>query len=124
MLPCRLLSNNWLGFVSDSTLEITSSGVPLIVSDLIGVRETVIPNETGYRITVGDFVLLAERIMQICDDDELRMKLGQGARKRVEGFFKREMKIENLTKLIAKESGRIFMGVERGIRSDASMCAP
>jgi hypothetical protein len=61
--------------------------------------------------------------MQICDDDELRMKLGQGARKRVESFFKREMQIENLTKLIAKESGSIFMGGERGMRSSASVGA-
>jgi glycosyltransferase involved in cell wall biosynthesis len=105
-----------------STLEITSSGVPLIVSDLLGVRETVIPNETGF--TPGDFVMLAERIMQICDDDELRMKLGQGARKRVESFFKREMQIENLTQLIAKESGSIFMGLETNIRSGANVCAP
>lgn len=127
IIPCCqvgcLATTGWDSFPI-STLEITSSGIPLIVSDLPGVRETVIPNETGFRFTAGDFVMLAERIMQICDDDELRMKLGQGARKRVESFFKREMQIENLTKLIAKESGSIFMGVERGIRSGASVCAP
>ena len=124
MLSSRLPSNNWLGFVSDVDSRDHIVWVPLIVSDLLGVRETVIPNETGFRITAGDFVMLAERIMQICDDDELRMKLGQGARKRVESFFTREMQIENLTKLIAKESGNIFMGVERGIRSGANVCAP
>ena len=127
IIPCChvgcLATTGWDSFPI-STIEITSSGVPLIVSDLLGVRETVIPNETGFRFPVGDFVMLAERIMQICDDDELRTKLGQGARKRVESFFTREMQIENLTKLIAKESGSIFMGVERGIQSGASVCAP
>ena len=127
IIPCCqvgcLATTGWDSFPM-STLEITSSGVPLIVSDLLGVRETVIPNETGFRFTAGDFVMLAERIMQICDDDELRVKLGQGARKRVESFFKREMQIENLTQLIAKESGSIFMGLETNIRSGANVCAP
>ena len=124
MLSSRLPRNNWLGFVSnvDSRDHIVRGSF-----DSIGPARrsrNCHSNETGFRFTAGDFVMLAERILQICDDDELRMKLGQGARKRVESFFKREMQIENLTQLIAKESGSIFMGLERNIRSGENVCAP
>lgn len=99
-----LATTGWDSFPM-STLEITSSGLPLIVSDLLGVRETVVPNETGLRFPPGDYQALANCVTALADNPELRDKLGKGARERVEREFKREMQIANLAKLIDEKTG-------------------
>jgi glycosyltransferase involved in cell wall biosynthesis len=61
-------------------LEAAASGLPLVVVDRGGVRETAIPGRTGVRVPVGDLQGFAEACVALLRDDALRARLSRGAR--------------------------------------------
>jgi glycosyltransferase involved in cell wall biosynthesis len=61
-------------------LEAAASGLPLVVADRGGVRETAIPGRTGVRVPVGDLQGFAEACVALLRDDALRAQLSRGAR--------------------------------------------
>lgn len=69
------------------TLEAASSGLVSIVSNLPGVRTLVSPGETGFIIDPSNVVDLSNAITKLLEDDNLRYKFGQSARKRAENHF-------------------------------------
>jgi glycosyltransferase involved in cell wall biosynthesis len=66
-----------------STLEMQASGLPLFVSDLPGLRETVEPGVSGMRFEVGNHIQLADLYQRFGQDLELRNRMSEGARKRI-----------------------------------------
>ena len=77
------LITNWEGFPI-STLEAMRAGLPTVVSDVNGCSEAIIEGETGYCIPQGDVETLRSRLKTLIADSELRVKMGQLARKRYE----------------------------------------
>jgi glycosyltransferase involved in cell wall biosynthesis len=74
-----VLPSNWEGFPL-TILEAMRAGLPVIASDVGGVREAVFDGVTGYLVPRDDAQAFAERLkLQICDND-LRTKLGTSAR--------------------------------------------
>jgi glycosyltransferase involved in cell wall biosynthesis len=61
-------------------LESLSSGVPAVVVDKGGVRETVHPGRTGVRVPVGSADAFADACVTLLDDETLRAGLAEGAR--------------------------------------------
>lgn len=61
-------------------LEALASGLPAVVVDKGGVRETVIPGRTGIRVPPGDVGAFAQACLRLLIDDEERLRLGEGAR--------------------------------------------
>jgi len=55
-------------------LEAASYGVPVIVSDIDGLSETVIPGITGWRVRAGDPSALAQAIIEACEYPLERMR--------------------------------------------------
>lgn len=95
---CKLgvvASIGWDSFTL-SSLEIQSSGVPLIVSNLPGLNETIIDNHTGVLFRSGDYKSLADIICFLIDDEPKRIKLAVNARLRVLENFSYEKQIESL----------------------------
>ncbi|TQV71747.1 glycosyltransferase family 4 protein [Exilibacterium tricleocarpae] len=84
-----------------STIEIGASGLPLLVSDLLGVRETVLNGKTGLRFPVGDHVTLAEKLEYLLDNEPVRNKLGALARKRIESKCSREQQVARFVNALA-----------------------
>jgi glycosyltransferase involved in cell wall biosynthesis len=95
-----LATTGWDSFPV-STIEISAAGLPLLVSDLLGVRETVIDGVTGFRFPPGDHRELARLLVKLADDAVLRERLGRVARRRVERGFRREQQIERFVRAIA-----------------------
>jgi glycosyltransferase involved in cell wall biosynthesis len=62
-------------------LEALSSGLPAVVVDEGGVKETVIPGRTGIRVPVGDVAGFAAACVELLDDGEQRRRLSEGARR-------------------------------------------
>lgn len=62
-------------------LEALASGVPAVVADKGGVKETVIPGRTGIRATPGDPDAFADACLRLLTDDGERLRLAEGARK-------------------------------------------
>ncbi|MCT7958198.1 glycosyltransferase family 4 protein [Laspinema palackyanum] len=84
------LMTNWEGFPI-STLEAMRAGLPTVVSDVNGCSEAIIEGETGYSIPQGDVETLRTRLKTLISDSELRVKMGQLARKRYEKEYTFEM---------------------------------
>jgi glycosyltransferase involved in cell wall biosynthesis len=66
-----------------AALEALSSGVPVVASDLAGVRTIVRDGETGLRVPAGSASALALAVSRLLEDDELRRKTGESARQMV-----------------------------------------
>jgi glycosyltransferase involved in cell wall biosynthesis len=64
-------------------LEAAACGKPLIASDLAGVRTLVRPGENGYRAIPGDSSDLAEKLLKILENDDLRRTMGENSRQMV-----------------------------------------
>jgi N,N'-diacetylbacillosaminyl-diphospho-undecaprenol alpha-1,3-N-acetylgalactosaminyltransferase len=71
-------------------LEAAAAGKPLIGTDIPGIRCAIKHERTGLLIPVNDPNALKEAILKIAANPDLRMELGQNARKRVEAEFDRE----------------------------------
>lgn len=63
-----------------TNLEAGACGTPSVTSDSPGLRESVRHGETGLVVPHGDVEALAEAIRRLITDDDLRQRLGQGAR--------------------------------------------
>jgi glycosyltransferase involved in cell wall biosynthesis len=68
-------------------LEAAATGIPTISSNLPGVRTVVLDGETGLHVPPGDEAALGAAIRLLLDRPDMRLRLGQAARRRVETDF-------------------------------------
>ncbi len=66
-----------------AALEAQACGVPVVASDLPGVRTVVANGETGFLVPPNDVNALAERLKYLLDHAEVRYAMGKRARERV-----------------------------------------
>jgi glycosyltransferase involved in cell wall biosynthesis len=70
-----------------SVIEAMAAAKPVIVTDVGGSVEAVEEGVSGFVVTPGDTVMLADRMIRLGRDRELRRKFGEAARTRVETLF-------------------------------------
>jgi glycosyltransferase involved in cell wall biosynthesis len=68
-------------------IEAMSTGIACITTDAPGCRETLIHGESGLIVPVKDSASLAEAILKLVQDPELRKRLGEQARARSISVF-------------------------------------
>jgi len=90
-----------------SAVEMAASGLPLIVSDLPGLREAITP-ETGFLFPIGDHQRAAGLIVQLLDNPQLQKKMGHAARARVQRGQTVEHQVAGLEEVVRSVSGDIF----------------
>lgn len=71
-----VLTSNSEGF-PNSVMEAMAAGLPCVVTDAGGCREVVCDGETGFVVPVRDEAKLAERIVLLLGDEELRRSMGR-----------------------------------------------
>jgi glycosyltransferase involved in cell wall biosynthesis len=81
-----VLTSNWEGFPL-SILEAMRAGLPVVASDVGGVRESVIDNVTGFLIPKGNVHCLAERLQELNHNVSLRNTLGLKGRQQFRQYF-------------------------------------
>jgi glycosyltransferase involved in cell wall biosynthesis len=80
-----------------AVLEAQAAGVPVIATPLGGMRDTVVHEETGLVVPVGDAHALAAAIRRLLEDRALGARLAEEARRRVrERYTGRRMIDETL----------------------------
>jgi len=94
-----IASTGWDSFTV-SSLEMASSGLPLLVSDLQGLSETVENEKTGYLFPPGSHETLALLIARLLDDPELRNRMGRAARERIVNSYSVERQVDELSAAI------------------------
>lgn len=80
------LPTRWEGF-SRAILEAMVCAKPVVTTDVMGAREPVVDGETGFLVKGDEDEALAERIAVLIQDTELRHRMGEAGRRRVEREF-------------------------------------
>jgi glycosyltransferase involved in cell wall biosynthesis len=70
-----------------SVVEAMAAGLPVVASDVGGLRELVRDGETGVLVPPGDPAALADALRPLLADRELRRRLGSAGRVRAETLF-------------------------------------
>jgi glycosyltransferase involved in cell wall biosynthesis len=78
-----LLSSRREG-LPNSLLEAMAMGRPVVTTDVAGAKELVIEGETGFILPQADVHGLASAMIALADNEQLRLRVGQAGRKRVE----------------------------------------
>lgn len=63
-----------------SVIEAEAVGRPVVTTDSVGCRDTVIDGKNGFMIPIKDSDALAEALKKLIDDSELRQTMGRNAR--------------------------------------------
>lgn len=77
-----------------SILEGMRAGLPVIATDVGGVRESVVDGETGFLVERGDVAGLRDRLKQCLENPALRAEMGAAGRARFEAHFTQQGMIE------------------------------
>ncbi len=67
-------------------LEAAAAGKPTVASDVGGLRDIVADGETGFLVPPGDRAALAAAMQRLIADEDLRLRLGTGAKERAATF--------------------------------------
>lgn len=89
-----IASKGWDSFPM-SSLEMAATELPLLVSNLQGLREAV-TEVTGARFPPSDYVAAADKLNEWLSNDKLRRSLGSEGRKRVESYYSRRSQVLGL----------------------------
>jgi glycosyltransferase involved in cell wall biosynthesis len=86
-------------------------GKPCVSFDIGGAAEVVIPGETGYIVTPGDTGGLAAAVSRLLSDPQLRARMGEAGRRKVDPMFRAETMVAQIAalyaQLVARHMGRI-----------------
>jgi glycosyltransferase involved in cell wall biosynthesis len=86
-------------------------GKPCVSFDLDGAPEVVIPGETGFLVKPGDVQELADAISELLANPQLRARMGEAGRHRVDPAFRAETMVEQIASvyqsLLSRYAGRL-----------------
>lgn len=89
-----------------SILEALRAGLPVVASDVGGVREAVEPGRNGLLVPPGDPQALSAALASLLEDASRRARMGQAARAAYEARFRVECMIEKTASVYATVLGK------------------
>jgi len=95
-----LTSYAWEGFPI-STLEAQAAGRPVVVTDAGGSKEAVLHEKTGLVVPKCSPQLLADALLRLLRDRDLRWRLGQAGRRRSREEFTRQRMVDRIACIYA-----------------------
>ena len=81
-------------------MEAMATGLPVVSTEIGGIPEMVIENETGFLVQPGDAAGLADAIEKVIDDRLLAQRLGQAGYERAQKIFSIEKNVRELYALL------------------------
>ena len=107
-----VLISHWEGFPR-SILEAMRGGLPVVASDVGGVRESVVDGETGFVVPSEDVGAVRARLALLLNDPALRSRLGGAGRGRYERHFTFERMLEQTLAVYSAVVRRPLPGVRQ-----------
>ena len=87
-------------------LEAASSGLPIVCFDNAGGAPEFVQQDAGIVVPYIDIERMADACVRILGDDELRMRLGASAKRKVETFYSPEQQMAKQLKVIEEALNR------------------
>ena len=84
-------------------IESASCGIPAIGTRIYGLSDSIIDDETGFLVDLGDVIGLFEKMVILASDEGLRERLGSSAKKRAHALFSQRIVIQGLLDFINNE---------------------
>jgi len=81
-------------------LEASAAGVPIVATIVGGVPEVVFEGDTGFLVEPGNARAMAQRLIRLLWDEDLRRKLGDAGRVRMQELFTFEAQADAYRRLI------------------------
>jgi colanic acid/amylovoran biosynthesis glycosyltransferase len=81
-------------------MEAMATGLPVVSTRIGGIPEMVIENETGFLVSPGDVVALADAIEAVTNDQSLGQRLGQAGHELAQRLFSIEKSVRELCALL------------------------
>jgi glycosyltransferase involved in cell wall biosynthesis len=101
-----VLTSNFEGFPL-SILEAMRAGLPVIASDVNGVREQVIDGDTGLLVQKQDVASVQDALATLIDRPRLRKQMGDAGRHLYEARFTFDLMFERTRALYVQSRHRI-----------------
>jgi glycosyltransferase involved in cell wall biosynthesis len=86
-------------------MEALALGVPVVAGDLPAVRELVEDGRSGFLVASEDVAALSDRLRRLARDPELRRRMGEAGRRRVEEEFALAPNLARLDAVLAQALG-------------------
>lgn len=84
-----------------AVIEAQAAGVPVVATPVGGIRETVVPDETGLLVPVDDAAALAEAVVHLLENREAALRMAAAARRRVVECYSEERMVAGTLALYA-----------------------
>lgn len=98
VLPCVEAGDGDRDGIPVVLMEAMACGLPVISGDIAPIRELVHDQETGLMVSATDHAALAEALLALISDDDLRRRLGKAGRAMVEAEFSQAVNVDRLTR--------------------------
>jgi glycosyltransferase involved in cell wall biosynthesis len=93
-----VLASIWEG-LPGSVLEAMAAGLPVVGTNVNGIREIVVPGQTGLLVPPDDADALAEALDALLSDADLRARMGRRGRDRAASEFSIDALVDRKTAL-------------------------
>jgi glycosyltransferase involved in cell wall biosynthesis len=91
--------------LSNAGIEAMGCGLPVVMTDCGGAREGVTDGVEGFVVPLWDPEAMAEALLKLARDPELRARMGRAARERVLHDFTGERHVREFVRLFEESSG-------------------
>jgi glycosyltransferase involved in cell wall biosynthesis len=83
-------------------LEAMASRLPVVASEVGGIPECVVPDETGYLVPARRVEPLSQALLRLARDESLRLRMGLAGRTRAEAIFSYESQISRIEEVFRR----------------------
>lgn len=87
-----------------SLIEAQAGNIPVVTTDVGGVKDIILENETGFIVPIGNLEMYAEKVLDLVGNEEKRLKMSQNGWNFVQDKFSYQTLVKNMdnyyTKLI------------------------
>jgi glycosyltransferase involved in cell wall biosynthesis len=96
-------------------LEAYAYGLPVVTSNIAGLPDMVVENETGFTLPPEDPEKLADKLQELISNPMRRIHLAQGARRRFESLYTSEAFDRNLSDALLRIRDQACLATRSGV---------
>ncbi|MCG7848649.1 MAG: glycosyltransferase, partial [ANME-2 cluster archaeon] len=96
ILPCIIAENGDRDGIPVAMMEAMAMGLPVVSTDVSGIPELVGEGVSGMLVPPKDEKAIADAIIKICKDGDLRVGMGKKGRRIIEREFDITFEVEKL----------------------------